>query len=86
MERNLLGTQAFDDSLSGILGYYDDTTKEYSAIKLLTASSNKNYLDVYDLKLTTIWGCLWLKFDVGDISWMLVPDACPEDSGSWRPK
>ena len=36
MERNLLGTQAFDDGLSGILGYYDDTTKEYSAKKLLT--------------------------------------------------
>ena len=60
MERNLLGTQAFDDSLSGIIGYYDDTTKEYSA-KNLTAknlTAIKKYFDVDDLKLTTIWGCL----------------------------
>lgn len=56
MERNLLGTQAFDDGLNGIIGYYDDTTKEYSAKNLLTAIIN--YFDADDLKLTTIWGCL----------------------------
>ena len=30
---------------------------------------------VGDLKLVTICGCWWLNFDVGDIFWMLVPDA-----------
>ena len=30
---------------------------------------------VGDLKLGTISRCWWLNFDVGDIFWMLVPDA-----------
>lgn len=52
MERNLLGTQAFDDGLNGIIGYYDDTTKEYSAKNLLIAI--KNYFDVDDLKFDVL--------------------------------
>ena len=31
--------------------------------------------DLGDLKMVTKRGCMWLKFDVGDIFWMLVPDA-----------
>ena len=35
-----------------------------------------SYIDVGDkLMLVTIFGCLWQNFDIGDIFWMLVPDA-----------
>jgi len=55
LERNLLGTQAFDDGLNGIIGYYDDTTKEYSAKNLLKAI--QNYFDVDDLTVTVKGDC-----------------------------
>ena len=33
------------------------------------------YKDVLDSMLVMIFGCWWRNFDVGDIFWMLVPDA-----------
>ena len=32
-------------------------------------------MDVGDFKLVTIFGCWWQNFDIGDIFWVLVPDA-----------
>ena len=33
------------------------------------------YIDVGDFILMTIFGCKWQNFDIGDIFWILVPDA-----------
>ena len=31
--------------------------------------------DVDNLELVMVWGCWWLNFDLGDILWILMPEA-----------